>query len=358
MSCQIPFLNSFRIVRRRARPSVCLASIVILGVAVGSQLASAEATDPLVSLGGYLKGQRQQDLQQGVQGDLDFQSFVLQDSIGVLNSRYQIGSEWGKKPFSEERADEIEDGYHRAALAAARVGGATGFVLGEFGGAIVVATNHHVLPHRCPRGDIRFPLLKISGRCELFLGTWKEVDLSLVTIQLQRRGSDREKLLEQARNFDFDNDLYAGQELVTAGFGVANNPFSRLMVNSDSDCVVLSETNDFRKMPDPDALNPGPDEVWSFANGCDVSHGDSGSAMVDRSTGKVVGIIWTGKIPKESRIQDSEYVQGLLGSGSEEIWTQLSYGAPAAKILPLLEESAQSSESERVREILSAVVAD
>jgi hypothetical protein len=109
-----------------------------------------------------------------------------------------------------------------------------------------------------------------------------------------------------------------------------------MVANGDSDCKVFSPTQDFRLMPDPDALNPGTYDAWSFANGCDVSHGDSGSAMVDRKTGRPVGLIWTGKIPKSPQVQSSRYLAELAAGQSEEIWTELSYAVPASKIKEVL----------------------
>jgi hypothetical protein len=90
-------------------------------------------------------------------------------------------------------------------------------------------------------------------------------------------------------------------------------------------------------MADPDELNPGSYQAWSFANGCDVSHGDSGSAMVDRDSGDVVGIIWTGRIPKTPDIQDSKVLDDLLRTQSPRIWKELSYAVPAAKIREVLQ---------------------
>src|SRR5690606_34729203 len=96
-----------------------------------------------------------------------------------------------------------------------------------------------------------------------------------------------------------------------------------LVANQDNDCIVYSETDDVRFMADPDDLNPGDYSVWSFANGCDVSHGDSGSAMVDRNTGEIVGIIWTGRIPKDKKVQDPAYLDSIYSSSSEDVWKQL-----------------------------------
>jgi hypothetical protein len=105
-----------------------------------------------------------------------------------------------------------------------------------------------------------------------------------------------------------------------------------MVANQDSDCKVFSETGDFRKLADPDDFNPGPDKVWSFANACDVSHGDSGSAYVDHRTGDLIGLVWTGRIPKSPQVASSAYLDGMLAAKSPDIWKELSYTVPAASI--------------------------
>lgn len=110
-------------------------------------------------------------------------------------------------------------------------------------------------------------------------------------------------------------------------------------------------------MSDPDELNTGRHQVWSFANGCDVSHGDSGSAMVDLQTGEVVGLIWTGKIPKSTRVQSSEYLEELIENPNEDIWNELSYAVPAAKIKEVLLKRIQNGEeSQRVKSIFQQIL--
>src|SRR3712207_6050691 len=89
-------------------------------------------------------------------------------------------------------------------------------------------------------------------------------------------------------------------------------------------------------MADPDELNPGPYKAWSFSHACDISHGDSGSAMVDRRTGEVVGIVWTGRIPKSAEYQNSATLMELLRLPQPAIWNQLSYAVPAVKMAEVL----------------------
>jgi len=250
--------------------------------------------------------------------------------------------------------------FRRAALATARAGGATSFYLGTFAGAHVMATNHHVFPsaRQCLGSQIRFPLLGKDFRCKTFLGTWDSVDLALFVIEVGAR-ADAEALAKIGANFDFESKLSKGQELMTMGFGVADNASRTLVGNRDSDCKVFSEDDAFRFMDDPDRLNPGTYKAWSFSNGCDVSHGDSGSAMVDRATGKPIGIIWTGRIPKAKSVQSSTFLDTLIESQGPEIWEELSYGVPAAKIKErLLKAIADARTPSASRVILEAVLSE
>jgi hypothetical protein len=249
------------------------------------------------------------------------------------NDTYQMGSEWGKKPVTQDVLTQKYPAFVRASKAAARAGGGTGFYLGTFAGYHVMATNHHVFPmaSSCLGSEIRFPLLGVNGRCETFFGTWTDVDLALFAVKVDSTES-LQKMESVAKNFDFRSSLKAGQDLVTVGFGVARNRSRAPVANDDHDCRVISKDNSFVFMADPDDINPGPYKAWSFAHGCDVSHGDSGSAMVDRATGNVVGILWTGRIPKQARVQDSFYLDTLVGTDHEDVWEQLSYAVPAQKI--------------------------
>ncbi len=270
---------------------------------------------------------------------------------------YRLGDEWGKRPVTSEGLAKETPAFRRAALATARVGGATGFFLGVFQGKYVMATNHHVYsaPSACRNATIRFPLLGIQAQCEEFLGTWSDVDLALFTIRLSDP-SQGEKLQAVAKNFSFRKSISLGQQLITIGFGTAGNSQRQLMGNQDSDCYAFSDSANFRQMADPDQWNPGSYRAWSFSLGCDVSHGDSGSAIVDRNNGDVVGIIWTGRIPKSEQAKSSENLKQMFFSQDEAIWQELSYAVPAEKIgehlSRLLESSLPESTKQVLRELL------
>lgn len=250
-----------------------------------------------------------------------------------LNDTYRIGDEWGKKTVTIETLKTASEAFKRAAFATAKVGGATGFYLGTFNGFHVMATNHHVFTraYACLGNMVKFPLLEKSFKCTKFFGTWTDIDLALFAIDVKSE-QDLQKLESVAGNFDFHESFATGTPLLTVGFGIANNASRSLMGNEDSDCKIFSSAGEFRFMPDPDELNPGPYNAWSTSIGCDVSHGDSGSAIVNKTTGRPIGILWTGRIPKAEKIQQSAFLDNLILNPTEDIWKELTFAVPSVKM--------------------------
>lgn len=273
---------------------------------------------------------------------------------------YQIGSEWGKVRVTQNMLNIESPAFVRAVSATGRLPvGGTGFYLGKFNGAHVLATNHHVCPTKksCDGDKVSFPVLKKKFKVIGFYITLPEIDLTLLKIKV--KPEDEAYLLKVAKNFSFGKDVTRGMELLTAGFGVGGNPGEVLMVNQDSDCKVYSADKEYHLMADPDTMNPGTYRAWSFAHSCDISHGDSGSAMVERSTGDVVGIVWTGKLPKSKHVQSSEALIALLENPSEEIWEELAYAVPAPKVASVLKRNLQNRGLDvEAKSVISSIISD
>jgi hypothetical protein len=273
---------------------------------------------------------------------------------------YQIGSEWGKVRVTQAMLNTESPAFVRAVSATGRLPvGGTGFYLGKFNDSHVIATNHHVCPTKksCDGHKINFPVLKKKFKVTGFYITLPEIDLTLLKIKV--KPEEEADLLKVAKNFSFGIDVTKGMELLTAGFGIGGNPGEVLMVNQDSDCKVYSENGEYRLMADPDTMNPGTYKAWSFAHSCDISHGDSGSAMVERSTGDVVGIVWTGKLPKSSYVQSSSALIALLQNPTEEIWEELAYAVPAPKIRSVLKRNLLSrSLDAEAKTVINSIISD
>lgn len=262
----------------------------------------------------------------------------LNKNLGLLSTLladiedYQIGTEWGKKVVTKNTLEKATPEFRRAVKATAKLGGGTGFYLGKFDGRNILATNHHVCPETddCVDLDAYFPVIGKKIRVTKRFGSWPEIDLSLLEIQV--KDEDQKVMSEIAANFAFDYRMLRGTKLLTAGFGVAGNSARALVAAQDRDCIIYSEDDDVRLMADPDKLNPADYKAWSFAHGCDTSHGDSGSAIVDRKTSEVIGIIWTGAIPKSEDAQDEDFLDDLFHEPGEETWEILNYAVPAFKM--------------------------
>ena len=287
----------------------------------------------LVGLTSTAQAVTPQDFRSGRE-DIRRSSISRPSSLGYGDpADYQIGSQFGKHPVTSPELSRETNAFKRTVKFTAHVGGATGFFLGRFNDELVMATNHHVIPDasRCRGTKVEFKNLKIRTECERGLGSWPEIDLALFTIRADtaRQASALEAV---AQNFNFGAAPEAGTDLMTMGFGVAGNPMTKLMANKDSDCQVFSRPGDIRLMADPDQYNPASYKAWSFAIGCEVSHGDSGSAIVDRNTGAVIGIVWTGAIPKKGDVQNSSKIQQWLRANDAKIWKELTLAVPASKI--------------------------
>lgn len=260
------------------------------------------------------------------------------------NETYQIGTEMGKYPVTADVLKKESDLFRRAAKATAYTGNATAFYLGTFNGYHMMASNHHVYERasQCLNRTLRFPFLGNKGFvCKKFFGSWSDVDLSLFAIEV-KKDDDLKELEAVAKNFDFKGSIKQKTPLMTFGFGIANNRTQKMMYNQDSDCKVFSADDDFRFLGDPDELNPGTYKAWSFSVGCDVSHGDSGSAMVDKETGDIIGLLWTGKIPKNPVVRNEGYTDKILKDNSEDIWKELTLAVPAPKIGDFLQDLANN----------------
>jgi hypothetical protein len=281
-------------------------------------------------------------------------------SIGSMAgiADYKMGDEFGKKPVDATTLATASAAYARAARATAMVGGATGFYIGKFDGVHVMATNHHVQPTMsCSGRTVTFPLLdNLRFSCTRVFGSWEPIDLALFEIAVPRE-EDAAKLAAVASNFTFNDEIRKGTPLITIGFGIAGNPQHKMMGNQDSDCRVVSKDADYQYMADPDEINPGTYKAWSFSHTCDISHGDSGSAMVDRNTGKPVGIVWTGRIPKDPRVQNSAYLEQVFQSDGADVWTEMNYAVPATKMREhIASVIADAATPEATRSVLSAVI--
>jgi hypothetical protein len=274
-------------------------------------------------------------------------------------SDYQIGPVWSKRNVAELyplsspdlMKEKAPPAIRRGVLGAGRIGVpkgiATGFVLGEKNGEIIGVTSAHVLSTKedCEDADTHmnfrgYPTQSsyVRTKCKRILVSDVNYDITLFALEIKDLWKEdpeklRSLLLENARSFS-PAPPRKGQKLMTFGYGVVDNlGQTKIMYAQDEDCKTFSRDGEVRLMKDPDTVRPGPNNVWAFAIGCDISHGDSGSAILDYETGDVVGILWTAKVPKNEKVRDEGYLRRIYDESSEDIWTELTYAIPSSKIV-------------------------
>jgi hypothetical protein len=253
--------------------------------------------------------------------------FYLYSSIAFSQS-YQVGEFWNKKHISKASLssqvlkESIGEVGARATL----------FYIGKVNNKHWAITNNHVCPSnkRCKNQWISFHYYR-NKKGQALKGIIKEVSLIIKSLDLallEISFSNLDKFSRAPKPLEFSEEKpYFNQELISIGFGIHNNEYGSLMIEDNSfDCQVLS--NDIRLTKDPDTMNPIDYKVNSFLHGCDVSHGDSGSPILDRYTHEVVGLLWSGKFPKHSSIAQRGFERLPL----EFLWKELNYASPSFMI--------------------------
>lgn len=277
----------------------------------------------------------------------DFRDVVkldLLEGAGYPIANYQIGPEWGRFDITDEVMGRAAPEFQKLVGSTASVGGATGFYLGVHNGIHVMATNNHVIKDSsgCALKMVTFQGKAgqiLEGICRRVIGTWKDVDFTLFEAGFSTANAPH--LVGRESKIRFDAPIQKGHELMMAGFGVAGSDrYHHFRGTYDSDCKVYSKDDEFRFMSDPDQVNPGEGKVWLFALGCDISHGDSGSAIAARDNGDLIGIISTGRIPKNVKVRETGYLDRIYADSAEDVWGELSYAVPAAKIAEYMRQQA------------------
>ncbi|WP_413581877.1 trypsin-like peptidase domain-containing protein [Bdellovibrio sp. HCB288] len=275
---------------------------------------------------------------------------------------YQKGDEWSVVDITEQ--DLQNPIVKKAYDATVQVGAASGIYLGKFNGKHIVATNSHAVGG--PKDCKQFPPKVVFGAdtwtdTTACVGAWPEIELALLVVKpYDINGWDEEQdepgpaeydrgdkaVAGRASNFAFSKIPEFQTPLINVGFGIAGDAspdrgsplkISTPRMTADDDCRVLSQTGDARLLYDPDTINPLKYSAWSIAIACDISHGSSGSLMMNRGTGEVVAIGWTGTWPKAGQQHiTSREIDEISRSNSPELWSRVNYAVPAFKIKEFL----------------------
>ncbi len=270
---------------------------------------------------------------------------------------YRKGDQWSVGAITEEYLQNPI--IKKAFDATVSVGPASGIYLGKFNGKYVVATNSHVVggakgcKESPPKVLFNANIWSDTIKC---LGAWPEIELAFLVVKpydVNGWDEDQEEpgpaeyqrgekaIVGRATNLAFNSIPEFEAPLLNVGFGIAgdaspdrDNPLkiSVPRITFDDDCRVLSQTGDVRKLYDPDTINPLKYSAWSFAMACDISHGASGSLIMNRNTGEILGVNWTGTWTKPGGQHiTSQEIADISRNNTPEVWSRLNYAVPAFK---------------------------
>ena len=280
----------------------------------------------------------------------------LMFSFASYASSIQIGDEYSKTPWREayQRSDLpfIQEHIQNTVLintpSGRGVGRGTGFYIGLHQGRHLFLTNAHVLTtHECRDTIITFLKTNLAqGRadCERVLVSRfnrEESDMTLFTI----KDSQLKDFAGKGLELELDFSPRAGQMLMQHGFGIKSVPRFRDadqaqrefsgQANIDSDCAVISPSGVLQTVPDMS----GKLVHHNISIGCDVTGGDSGSAIVDRETGRVVALLWASGInPRDrDRIKSADLWSHVIGSEDRRIWKNFAFAISIKELVPFIQ---------------------
>lgn len=295
-------------------------------------------------------------------------SFAQEFSEGSL----QIGSSFGRKFLKPGEEDSLAQQLKRAARSAGEFGTGSAFYIGQFNGRHLIGTNAHVAmafaeetnwslknyeqnpEEACaifPGYDesdinyVRFSLVEKNFNCERLVGIWAEIDFAIFEIK-------------NPEGFDFEGmglslvnsvEPYKNQSLAMFSYGQHLNdhgPDLDLAYSTDRHCRSFSDAVDHTLIVGEEIGDRG---VWSFALGCDISVGDSGSALIDKASGLFAGVIWAGAQIKGDKVKNDSRLSQILESEIEDkdlIWSEMNYGVPASKVVEVIQSSLKNKSSE------------
>ena len=225
----------------------------------------------------------------------------------------------------------------------------TGFYIGEHNGKQVFITNSHVLSAtQCGYAKITFLTKNLGTKeveCESILLSitpdfeetnellHKGSDITVFTI----KKSDLNNFIGNGLEIEWSEPIVSKTSLSQAGFGSKNanrqnskNDF-KMKLSTDSDCVISSKDNQLYMISSFGINN-------TFLTGCDMAQGDSGSSVISKNSGKVVGLIWGMGDGKENNssgfwnsfsrnqyIVSSIYWNELIGSSDQRLFQSSSF---------------------------------
>jgi hypothetical protein len=240
-------------------------------------------------------------------------------NIEADNYLYQAGEAWSP----HDATDMFPEFAKIVALDSNADGrrGATVFYLGQFAGESLVATAAHVFEGQkfggSPRCDdqriFRFETLQLEVYCKRLV--WKSAKYDFALLAIDSKDQESLNTLRESAICPLPQVANpVNHRIAIGGYGRYRNPYSALHFMADDDCRVLSEEKfNFSKS------RTSSDEIQQQTSypviSCDGSPGDSGAPLLDRDSGKLLGLVLGSNGYLKDRVSSSA-IQAFLANPS------------------------------------------
>jgi len=258
-------------------------------------------------------------------------------SLAQTPDPYQVGDAFSRTPVSIQNP-RIHPLTQKIARGLGTLRGATAVFLGSKEGIGYFSTAWHVCAERnsCVGSQIQTEVSREPLRVVETIYSDPSIEFTLLKVVPESRNS---RIFSQLIAPSFSEEIKKGMPLVIFGYGGHKNPNKRLTQGGDAPCRVLSKTNEMRLVFSPNDLNQTGKRTWSLSVGCDLSPGDSGAPVFSKETAKVIGFVWTGKIPKLEEVQSDKRVFFLSSQNHPKVWSEFNYIVPVKAINQALKKT-------------------
>ena len=297
----------------------------------------------------------------------NFLNYMLVHQRKILGiEQYVIGSTWDRVEINEKTAlpDNVSlllrsiviTGYPiintGERLKLRQVG--TAMYLGKIDGLHLVGTAIHVfnndyaasVQEACMVNVFHFPIgPKFAMTGAKLIGAYPEIEFAICALDMS---SEQEKALSSIIlpiKINWNKSLNRDLALTTIGFGVHKNEHIGLpLYENSNDCKLFFGEDDMIYR----------DNILSAAIGCYSSAGDSGSPVVDRITGELIGIIWG--VREEKRALSSENLNELRENMPMDLWNDLTIISPINNIKTYLKKVYANTKDPQERKVLKELL--
>lgn len=253
---------------------------------------------------------------------------IILPFVHASSHKYKGGDEYTRRKLDSDEIEMSSGLLRRSILRTVKIVNTvarsvgTGFYLYETPDSYVFLTNYHVLGNSTECQNAKLLMLdsnfdKKRLRCDKVLEIGDYSTGSDHFIFSMSKGKRTEFLAELDQITHFENDAHVGDELSIVGFGGAKTNDRRfdIGVSEDQDCVLLDIGKDvsFNNLLMPSIL----------FTACDIRSGDSGSAVFNKRTGSLVGLLFATSKHKDG-VTRAE-IKDNLGRYYQRFHTHSSY---------------------------------